>query len=92
LSSAREVQQLTDPITVHGEGPVWFEETGELRLVDIGVPATQVTACTFGGPQLDQLFITTSRLGRSPDDEPLAGAVFAFAPGVAELPARPCGG
>ena len=35
----------------------------------------QVTACTFGGPELDQLFITTSRENLEPGDDPLAGSV-----------------
>lgn len=35
MTSARIAQQLTDPITDHGEGPAWFAATGELRLVDM---------------------------------------------------------
>ena len=46
-----------------------------------------MTACTFGGPELDELFITTSRQG---DDEPAstraAGAVYRYRPGVGGLP------
>lgn len=49
------------------------------RLVEtIGVPgATQVSSCAFGGDRRDVLYITTSRLGFSDDQEPSAGAVFA---------------
>ena len=36
----------------------------------------KVTACTFGGPDLDQLFITTSREGLQSGVQPLAGALF----------------
>ena len=48
----------------------------------------QVTACTFGGPKLDQLFITTSRENLEPGDDPLAGSVFRAEPGVRGLPVR----
>lgn len=30
-----KAEQLTDPVTEHGEGPVWFSEVGELRFVDM---------------------------------------------------------
>jgi sugar lactone lactonase YvrE len=48
----------------------------------------KVTACTFGGPSLDQLFITTSREGASPSDDPRAGSLFRAVVGVAGLPVR----
>ena len=50
----------------------------------IALPATQVTSCAFGGPQLRDLYITTARRGR--DDEPLAGALLRVRPGVAGMP------
>jgi sugar lactone lactonase YvrE len=50
-----------------------------------------VSACTFGGPDLRTLFITTSREGLH-DPEPAAGAVFALEPGVTGLPALPYAG
>jgi sugar lactone lactonase YvrE len=52
------------------------------------VPAVKVTACTFGGPALDELFITTSREDLGPDDDPLAGSLFRAEVGVKGLPAR----
>jgi sugar lactone lactonase YvrE len=52
------------------------------------VPTPQVTACTLGGPRLDQLFVTTSREGMGPDDDPLAGSLFRADVGVAGLPVR----
>lgn len=52
----------------------------------IEVPATQVTSCTFGGPNLDTLFITTSRENLAADDQPNAGAVFRASVGVRGLP------
>jgi sugar lactone lactonase YvrE len=93
-----EADGSPDGLTVDAEGGVWvalwggaqvrrYSAEGRLDAV-IGVPATQVTACTFGGPKLDQLFITTSRLDLSAEDEPLAGAVFSVDAGVEGLPAR----
>ncbi len=41
----------------------WNSQNGEC-LQSIAVPA-QVTSCCFGGPELDRLFITTARIGRS---------------------------
>lgn len=54
----------------------------------IEVPVKKVTACTFGGPQLDRLFITTSREGIEPGADPLAGSLFRAFVGVRGLPAR----
>jgi sugar lactone lactonase YvrE len=87
-----------DGLTVDEEGGVWvalygggavrrYTPEGVLDGV-IEVPARQVTACTFGGPDLDQLYITTSREGLEPDEDPLAGSLFRAAVGVAGLPVR----
>ena len=54
--------------------------------------AARVSSCTFGGPRLDELFITTSRLGLGPGDDPAAGSLFRANPGVAGQPVRPYGG
>lgn len=53
------------------------------RVVDM--PVSNITTCTFGGPGLDTLFVTTASAGRAPGDR-LAGSLFALAPGVAGLP------
>ncbi|WP_324278627.1 hypothetical protein [Blastococcus brunescens] len=47
-----------------------------------------MTACALGGPQRDQLFVTTSRQGMEPGDDPLAGALFRVDTGVRGLPVR----
>jgi sugar lactone lactonase YvrE len=54
----------------------------------VEVPARKVTACTFGGPRLDQLFITTSREGLEPGADALAGSLFRVVAGVSGLPVR----
>jgi sugar lactone lactonase YvrE len=87
-----------DGLTVDAEGGVWvalhgggavhrYDPDGRLDAV-IDVPTGQVTACTFGGPQRDQLFITTSRQGLRPDEDPPAGSLFRVDPGVRGLPVR----
>ena len=87
-----------DGLTVDAEGGVWtalsdsgavrrYAPDGQLDAV-IDVPARKVTACTFGGERLDELFITTSREGLQPGDDPLAGALFRTTPGVTGLPVR----
>lgn len=64
---------------------IWNPKTGEL--VDkIDVPVPNVTSCTFGGREKNQLFITTARAGLSPEDLlafPLSGSLF-----VAEVTAK----
>lgn len=62
--------------------------TGEL-LEKISVPAHNVTACAFGGANLDELFITTSSLDMTKQERaqyPLAGSVFVTKPGVKGVP------
>ena len=87
-----------DGLTVDAEGGVWvalhgagavhrYDARGRLDAV-VEVPTPQVTACTLGGPGLDQLFVTTSREGMAPDDDPLAGALFRVDAGVRGLPVR----
>jgi sugar lactone lactonase YvrE len=61
--------------------------TADGRLEEVvSLPARKVTACTFGGADLDQLFITTSREGLEPGDDPLAGALFRADVGVTGQP------
>jgi sugar lactone lactonase YvrE len=88
-----------DGLTVDSEGGVWvalyaggavrrYTPNGALDEV-IDVAANRVTACTFGGDDLRRLFITTSREGLAPGEDPLAGSVFTVTPGVAGLPVLP---
>lgn len=84
-----------DGLTVDTDGGVWvalfgggavhhYDAGGALQQI-IEVPVRQVTACTFGGPDLQTLYITTSRQDLT-DAEPLAGAVFTCHPGPTGLP------
>ena len=101
LSGRRPLVEIggdPDGLTVDARGGVWVAlcgggavhgytpEGGLAEVVD--VPTPKVTACTFGGPRLDELYITTSREHVDPADDPLAGALFRAEVGVAGLPAR----
>jgi sugar lactone lactonase YvrE len=87
-----------DGLTVDAEGGIWvaLSDAGAVRrytaegaLDDvIELPVTKVTACTFGGARLDELFITTSREGLEPTAEPAAGSLFRAVPGVSGLAVR----
>jgi sugar lactone lactonase YvrE len=87
-----------DGLTVDAEGGVWvalsnasavrrYTADGMLDEV-VELPVTKVTACTFGGPRLDELFITTSREDLEPGAEPAAGSLFRALPGVTGLAVR----
>jgi sugar lactone lactonase YvrE len=87
-----------DGLTVDSEGGVWtaianggavhrYRADGVLDEV-IEIPARKVTACTFGGERLDQLFITTSREGLKEGEDPLAGSLFRVSLAVTGLPVR----
>jgi sugar lactone lactonase YvrE len=87
-----EVDGRPDGLTVDAEGGVWtalsdkgtvqrYTPEGKLDAV-IDVPARKVTACTFGGAGLDELFITTSQENIDVDADPLAGSLFRALPGV----------
>jgi sugar lactone lactonase YvrE len=61
------------------------------RLDVVPVPATNVSSVAFGGPDLDDLYITTAREGLSDAQlaaEPHAGDLFVTRPGVSGPPAH----
>ncbi|AIB16324.1 gluconolaconase (plasmid) [Azospirillum argentinense] len=83
-----------DGMTCDAEGHLWvahwsggrvsrFRPDGTLDQV-VRLPVSNVTSCAFGGPGLEQLFITTATQD-APDGEPLAGGLFACTPGVVGL-------
>ena len=54
-------------------------------------PAAQVTSCTFGGPDLDELYITTGQEIYPPGglpEQPHAGGLFRYRAGVKGRPTR----
>lgn len=81
-----------DGIAVDAEGGVWvalwdggavrrYAPDGTLDVV-VALPCRYVTARAFGGVELDELFITTSRLGLPAEADPEAGVLFRCVPGV----------
>jgi sugar lactone lactonase YvrE len=91
-----------DGMTIDAEGGLWvalwdgravhrYDPDGTLTEV-IEVAASQTTACAFGGADLDELYITTSRRDIDPSAEPLAGALFRVRPGVSGVPVLMYGG
>ena len=91
-----------DGLTVDAEGGVWtaianggrvehYTPDGTLADV-IEVAAKKVTACTFGGDALDELFITTSRENVPDGEDPQAGSLFRAVPGVRGKLPRAYGG
>jgi sugar lactone lactonase YvrE len=91
-----------DGCTIDVDGNLWIAHWGGARvtrwdpvraqLLDtVEVPVGQVTTCTFGGPQLDTLFITTAACQLSAaekQEQPEAGFVFAAQVGARGLPAE----
>ena len=88
-----------DGSTVDAEGYVWnarweaacvirFSPDGEIDRI-VNIPASRVTCCAFGGANLDELYVTTSRMNVDPSEiekHPQAGGLFALTPGVLGLP------
>lgn len=93
---------LPDGLTVDSDGHVWVALYGGSAVhryrpdgvLDgaLELPVSQVTACTFGGPGLTELYITTSCEDIEPGSQPEAGSVFRARPGVAGLPTLPFAG
>ena len=81
-----------DGLCVDAEGGVWvalhrgsavrrYDAEGRLSEV-VELPVNKVTACTFGGEDLDRLYITTSRENLPDDVEPASGSVYLAEVGV----------
>lgn len=89
-----------DGMTVDAEGMLWIAHWEGSRvtrwnpadgslLATVPLPADRVTCPTFGGKDLDILYVTTARHGLDQDAlarQPHAGGLFALCPGVCGLP------
>ena len=73
-------------VAMHGGHAVHRYTPGGTLDAVVELPPAQVTACAFGGEDLSQLYITTSRENLPPDADPQAGALFQVTPGVRGLP------
>lgn len=89
-----------DGMAIDQEGMLWIAfwggsavkrydpQKGKL-LEKIELPVTQVTACAFGGQDLDELYITTAAIGLDENtltQQPLAGSLFKVKTAVKGLP------
>ena len=84
-----------DGMTVDADGYLWvclwdgwaverYSPDGRLDQ-RIALPVAQVTSCAFGGPNLEELYITTAREGfpaGGRHDQQHAGSIFRVRPGV----------
>ncbi|XP_026736696.1 uncharacterized protein LOC113500183 [Trichoplusia ni] len=83
-----ELEGFPDGMTIDTDGNLWVAVFGgscvlkidprtNTILETIPVPAKQVTSVTFGGPNLDMLYVTTGRMEfEGPQPPPPAGSVF----------------
>jgi sugar lactone lactonase YvrE len=80
---------IPDGMTTDEDGGIWvalfggsavrrFDASGKLTHT-VSVPATQVTSCCFGGPDMSELYITTAQYAMDAETlskDPLAGSLF----------------
>jgi sugar lactone lactonase YvrE len=94
-----------DGMTTDASGNLWIAMWGGARvtqwnskgmlLEQFGVPALNVTSCAFGGPGMNELFITTARSGMDTTamkKYPQAGGVFRMETNVEGMPTFEFGG
>lgn len=97
-----EDQGYPDGMTIDENGNLWIAmwggwcvyqcdpRTGEF-IDKIELPMANVTSCTFGGEDMDTLYITTAYAELTEDEkksQPLAGGVFRVKPGVKGFPSN----
>ena len=88
-----------DGMTTDADGNLWIAMWGGARITQwnprgilmeqFGIPAPNPTSCVFGGPNLNELFITTARVGMDAaalKKYPQAGGVFRMETSVTGMP------
>jgi sugar lactone lactonase YvrE len=96
---------VPDGMTLDADGCLWVALWGGAAVhrytpagvldAAVAVPTTYPTSCTFGGPDLRDLYITTAAVklsARERAEQPSAGGVFLARPGVRGRPAHRFGG
>lgn len=90
-----------DGSTLDAEGHLWvahwdgwnvtcYDPARGVGLRTIKLPASRITSCAFGGPDLSTLYITSARVGLDEAAlaaQPLAGGLFKVDAGVRGIPA-----
>jgi len=91
---------LPDGMTIDSEGKLWvalwgghcvarFDPDSGVCIDRIQMPVTCPSSCCFGGPRLDELYITSAWMDLTEEQrraEPHAGGLFRVRPGVRGLP------
>lgn len=85
-----EKEGFPDGMTIDNEGMLWIAHwdgwkvsrwnpvTAE-KLLSVALPAARITSCTFGGENLQDLYITSASVGlteKQHEEQPLAGSLF----------------
>ena len=92
---------IPDGLTVDAAGFLWlalwggsalrrYAPEGTLDRV-VSMPATHPTSCAFGGPDLDELYVTSARKALTAEEkrrQPQAGGLFRLRPGGSGRPAN----
>lgn len=95
---------VPDGITIDAEDHLWvahwggwavrrYDPHGGLRLI-VRFPVSQVSSCTFGGPDLTDLYVTSATDTLSAEqlrNEPHAGGLFRYRTAAQGLAADPFG-
>ena len=84
-----------DGMAIDAGGGIWVAVWGAGKVLhflpdatlsdEIELPVSRITSCCFGGPELQDLYITSAWQGMAEDQrarEPLAGGIFRSRPGV----------
>lgn len=85
-----ETDGYPDGMTIDSEGMLWIALWGGYRIArynplsgemihNFRLPVSQISSCTFGGENLQDLYITTAKTGLQPHEikkQPLAGRLF----------------
>jgi sugar lactone lactonase YvrE len=99
FTDLRSADGTPDGLTVDADGYVWvamwsggvlrrFTPSGHQDAV-LPVPVSRPTSCAFGGPGMEELYVTTASIGLSEAErasQPLAGRLLRFRPGPVGLP------
>ena len=88
-------QGVPDGLTVDSEGYVWSARWGGWRIVrydplggmerEVRLPVSHPTSCAFGGPDLDELYVTSASAALSAaerEQQPRAGDLFRIRAGI----------
>jgi len=90
---------VPDGLTIDSEGFIWSAKWDGWKIVryapdgsidlELKMPIQRPTSCTFGGPEMNLLFVTSARIDLSSsvlEKQPLAGSVFLIKTDVTGIP------